>query len=670
MAEPGTYVGELVLTAVLAPYMSALLVLMVHRADWRVSAWTGVAGLLVSAVSSIVAFMAGMHYQGEYTVAWMPSLGIYFSLRLDFLSLIMGVVVSVLSLLIGIYSVEYIGSWGAPRYWVFFTFFVGSMMLLVFANDLFTLLVGWEGTGLASYALISFYYDDRESDWVGDPGRKALGVPMWSPPTHSGIRAIVFTRLADAAMLLAIGLIHYVVGSTYMGLLEPGRDGFLKVVEMVYSSGILVPFIIAFYLGALAKSAQFPFHEWLVTAMTGPAPVSALIHAATMVKAGVYFALRFTPWLVVALASAGLASIGGMVMEWLLWVALLTAFMLASMAVVARELKLILAYSTASQLSYMFAAVFAAAVFALTHMMPEEVLIGVYGGLSHLVSHAVFKAAMFLCAGALIHAVHSRYITDMGGLRKHMPLTFTAMLLAGLSLAALPPFSGWWSKDAAVYAISLSGKIATIMALVTAVLTAAYTVRMILYVFTRAPHDKEVHGHEPSVLMWAPYLVLGIASIGLGLAWYPFIEYMLAEGIGVHVKLNVALMVIGTVSAIVGAGLGSVYLLGFKPWELIEANSFLRALHSFLYDRWYINALIYRLIVYPGHGLAHGIKATIEYAIDTGYHSVVPRLMVSIGRIVRSIQVGDVRSYLWLYFIGLIVLGLLAYYLVIGVMGV
>ncbi len=650
--------GEWVFTAVISPYLAALLVLLLHRAEWRVRAFTGIAGIAVSAIAATLAFTSPA--KEEFAAAWLPSLGVEFSLRVDFLSLVMGLVVSWLSLLIAIYSVEYVGKWNTVWYWFFFSFFVGSMQLLVYANDLFALLVGWEGTGLASYALISFYYDDRESEWVGDPGRKALGVPMWSPPTHSGIRAIVFTRFADGGTLVAIGLVHALLGTTSMTVLEKMMPSVLG-----YAAGkeILVPFIVAFYIGALAKSAQFPFHEWLVTAMTGPAPVSALIHAATMVKAGVYYALRFTPWIVAGAAVAGLVGETSPVFNAFLWLALLTAFATATMAIAARELKLIWAYSTASQLSYMFAAVFAAAgvggaALAAAHPGTVEAatraLEGVVGGLSHLVSHAVFKAALFLTAGALIHAVHSRYITDMGGLSKKMPYTFTAAMLAGLSLAAVPPFSGWWSKDLAVASISMAGFYAQLFALVTAVLTAAYTLRALFYVFTVKPTGRVAKGHEPGWFMRGPYLVLGLASIGLGLVWPFWVEPVIANGVGAHLETSISGMAMGTAAVFIGVGLSLIYLAGIKPWRFIERNTVLYALHRFLYDRWFINALIYRLIVYPAERLAYILRDYMELAIDTTYHLAIPAATTASGDGVREVHSGRVNRYLALLFIGVV----------------
>ena len=674
--------------AVLASYAAAAAVLLeaLLGARWRTMAWTGVLGVAVSAAASVAALPCGLHGSCSLSVPWVGSLGVGFDLRVDALSAIVGSVVAVLSFLIALYSVEYIGEWGAARYWVFYSFFVASMLLLVYAGDMVLLFIGWEGTGLSSWALIGFYYDDREEAWVGDPGRRALGVPMWFTPTHSALRAISFTRVGDMAMLLGMGVAYAALGGTSIGLFgeEAGRLALSLALK-----GIAPAWLVLFYMGALAKSAQFPFHEWLVTAMTGPTSVSALIHAATMVKAGVYYALRFTPLIApVLLGSLALHGAAVGVYSGLAWLALLTAFSTATMAIVARELKLVLAFSTASQLSYMMAAVFAAAG-------AGPVGEGVLGGLAHLVSHAVFKATLFLVAGAVIHAVHSRYMDDMGGLRRYMPLSFAAFLLAGLSLSAIPPFSGWWSKDLAVHAIGLMGDWALAAALATAVLTAFYTARMIYLVFLGEPR---FHGepHEPGPLMLYPYLALGIASLGLGLAW-PFLEHGLLAAAGLEeAPFSPMGAALGTLAAAAGLGLG-LWLYtraGPRPGERLLGNPLGAVLHGFLYDRWLVNALIYRLVVYPGAWLAkrlarleelldeavHGGAASLGWGaasraarLEARYDRAVHVELVEAGARVsaetRALQSGDIRDYMAYFMAGLVLAAVLSALIIAYVTG-
>ncbi|NAZ24289.1 MAG: NADH-quinone oxidoreductase subunit L, partial [Thermofilum sp.] len=289
---------SLLLLAWLSPFIGTLLILLFKSASWKIKSLLGILSILVSAlVSSYAAYL--FLTQGEsihISYPWVKSLNVSLGAFFDGLSTVMALVVSWLSFLIAVYSYEYMkGEVGETRYWLFFTFFVGSMMLLVLSDNMISMFIGWEGTGLASYALIGHWFIDEEERWVGEPGRRALGVPMWSEPSHSSLRAIVFTRLGDVGMVIGIATLHTLAGTTLLsGLLDA------QWATQLLSKGVLPVFLWLLFLGALAKSAQFPFHEWLVTAMTGPTSVSALIHAATMVKAGVYFALRFSPFLVAA----------------------------------------------------------------------------------------------------------------------------------------------------------------------------------------------------------------------------------------------------------------------------------------------------------------------------------------------------------------------------------
>ena len=640
------------LASVLTGYLFSVVALLLGAAEakWRTVAWTSVAGLVLSTLFAWIALGSG---ESVLSYTWVKSLGVHFSIMADKLSLIMGVVVATLSLLIGIYSVEYIGEWGAPRYWFFYTFFVASMLLLVYAGDMVTMFVGWEGTGLSSWALISFYYDDREEFWVGDPGRKAWKVPMWFTPSHSGLRAIVFTRLGDVGMLIGFGVVYAVLGSTSIAVLHNHIYEFFAELTL---RGIAGFWILLFFLGALAKSAQFPFHEWLVTAMTGPTSVSALIHAATMVKAGVFYALRFAP--IIALGVFAPFGSGASMLEALAWLALLTAFATATMAIVSRELKLILAYSTASQLSYMLGAIFAGAAV-------NQAALGDLGGFAHLISHAVFKAALFLAAGAIIHAVHSRFIDDMGELKKYMPWTYVATVLAGLSLAAIPPFSGWWSKDLAVHAMGEYNEWLAIGALVTAVLTGAYTMRMIYFVFHAPMRKRHEHLHEAHPLMLGPYLALGLTALGLGLVW-PWVEPHIAEAVGApEPHLSVMDMLPGTLAAIIGASTVAIYFMGVRPIEWVERSASLRALYNFLYDRWYVNSAIYRLIVYPGAWLSRWLRDSVEKGYDELLHVAVPGANVSLSRRIRELQSGELQTYMAYFFMGILLAALVSAFVIL-----
>ncbi len=657
-------------------YVAAGLILAatVLGAGRRVAAALSIAGLawgfLMSAEALLYYLATGASASFKNILGIVPGL-LTIGSFVDGLSAWVGLVVAFLSFLIGVYSYEYMGEDGTPRYWFFFTFFVASMLLLVYATDVLLMFIGWEGTGLASYALIGYYFDDREEFWVGDPGRVRLGVPMWFTPTHSAIRAFVFTGFGDSAFLVALALIHNAVKTLdfTQWMLHPEL---LREALVSLLGASLVPFIVLlFFMAALAKSAQFPFHEWLVTAMTGPTSVSALIHAATMVKAGVYAVARFAPIFYQAFGATLLP-----LYHVLAWLALFTAFATATMAIVARELKLVLAYSTASQLGYMMAAGFAGAA-----------SFGSLAATAHLISHAIFKAALFLIAGVLIHVAHTRYMTEMRFEPRTMPITAVSMVLAGASLAGIPLFAGFWSKDLVIATLDPTMRIA---GLVTAFLTAAYTTRMILYSFDMGGHR---HGHEPGIMMLAPYAILAGLSIGLGLAW-PAVEHLLVTSFHVHPEFSITLAASGAAVALTGVGLTALLydiVWGGRPPEI---RGVLRLLYDFLYDRWLVNPILYRVIVYPGARLSqllakhfekgvldrlyHSIVPAffremamvaykgIEAGLDAFYHSVIPGSTVRVAALLRRVHNGDIGRYLSVFIVGIVVVALLAAWYTLG----
>jgi len=376
----------------------------------------------------------------------------------------------------------------------------------------------------------------------------------------------------------------------------------------------------------------------------------------------------------------------------------LTAFVMGTMALVSRELKLILAFSTASQLGYMFLGTAAGALVG-------EALLGVFSGFSHLMSHAMFKAALFLAAGGIIHAVHSRFIDDMGGLARHMRTTFIAMTLAALSLVGLPPFMGFWSKDAVILAAEESGAyIPFILGVVTAGLTAAYSIRMVVRVFLYEPSERAEHAHEPGLLMLLPYVILAVISLVLGVVW-PLVEEGYVEFLGrvtlgveeskLHVGIEPGLAAV-TLS-LVGFGIVLVYYIyeykKMKPYKLVEGRPLLKALHGFLYDRWYINS-IYYIVFVKGFGklsssvyalwdravidylyhsavptffseLSAGLKATLEQWIDEGFHVFLVEGVLAASSRMRRVQTGVLNHYILMLWLGFSVLAIL--FLLMGV---
>src|SRR5687768_1412172 len=519
------------------PFVGAALIPAIAKVGNRARNYAAVGFALASALSAVTLLPVALDGgQVHSQINWIPILNIHAGTLADSLSILMTNIVAWISFLIFVYSLGYMhGDKNLTRYWFFMLFFIGSMQLIVLSDNLLMVFFGWEGVGFASYALIGFWYYDKKKDFVGKQGHIAGGIAMWYSPTHAGLKAFLMTRAGDTMMLAGMFLIF----------MHAGTFGFKELLEdttwatTMAQQNLLVPAAILLFGGAIGKSAQFPLNEWLLEAMTGPTAVSALIHAATMVKAGVFLVARIGP-LFFALAAFDAAAF----FEVVAWVGAITAFLLATQAIVNPEIKKVLAYSTGSQIGYMMMALGIAGI-------STQFVDGYTAGFFHLMSHAMFKASLFMAAGAILHVVGSRFMTDMGGLRKNMKKTFIFMLLSSLSLAGAPLItSGFWSKDAIFAALlesgSTSGGALFFFAFIIAIMTAFYTFRMVGMVFfgTKSKHilaieQQASHGshsasttevsnedgddketavpkhkiHDVSPLMWVPFAILAIATI-------------------------------------------------------------------------------------------------------------------------------------------------------------
>src|SRR5918992_3057675 len=456
------------------PFVGAAIIAAVARAGHRARDYTAVGFALASAISA--ATLIPLALQGAEVhsqITWISALNLEAGVLADPLAIVMANLVAWISFLIIVYSTGYMhGDKDLTRYWFFMLFFIGSMQLIVLSDNLLMVFFGWEGVGLASYALIGFWYYDKKKDFVGKEGHKAGGIALWYSPTHAGMKAFLMTRAGDTMMLAGMFLIFIYAGT--FGFKELVADQ-AWATEM-NNQNLLVPAAVLLFGGAVGKSAQFPLNEWLLEAMTGPTPVSALIHAATMVKAGVFLVGRIGP-LFFALAAFNMAQF----FEVVAWVGAITAFLLAAQALVNPEIKKVLAYSTGSQIGYMMMGLGIAG-------LSTQFVDGYTAGFFHLMSHAMFKASLFMAAGAILHAVGTRFMTAMGGLLKNMKKTFIFMLLSSLSLAGAPLItSGFWSKDAIFAALlesgSTSGGALFFFAFIIAIMTAFYTFRMVGMVF-------------------------------------------------------------------------------------------------------------------------------------------------------------------------------------------
>lgn len=555
------------------------------------------------------------------SVPWISGLNLTFGVLTDPYTAVLTSVIAWVSFLIVLYSLEYMKEDGGHnRYFFFITLFIGSMQLIILSDNLLSLFIGWEMVGLCSYALIGHYWKDETKDWVGTPGDKALGEDQAYSPSQAGMKAFVMTRVGDVAMLAGILILFFYSGTfNYVQLAADQGHWF----QNLYSNGLLVPVGLLIFGGAVGKSAQFPLHEWLPDAMAGPAPVSALIHAATMVKAGVVLVARIAPifyFIAVANPTYGVGSVQPFFMT-IAWIGAFTAFLAASQALVGFELKKILAYSTISQIGYMMLAVGVAG-------LSTDFSQGLSAALYQLMSHAIFKATLFLTAGALIHAADSKYINDMGGMRDKVKITFAAFLISAASLSGIPPFSGFYSKDAVLGAAWGAGQYALFaVGSVTAGLTAFYSFRMLGLVFlgdrSKRLADVEAQGHhvhEPSPIMWVPYsilagltVIIGIAATGGLLIPSLNIDGSLQAAASSYIHSFFPTAALAAPSAALDAfpaGIGALFVaIGFTlaaliyilrrtpPTRFVGQTGFMHGLYTFLYNRWYINAIYYKVFV-------------------------------------------------------------------------
>ncbi|MEM2545637.1 MAG: NADH-quinone oxidoreductase subunit L, partial [Nitrososphaerota archaeon] len=440
--------------------------------------------LLIAAAAAASFSMVPDVYGGRsllVSVPWLVLPGgevLEFGLLVDPLSVLMACIATGIGLLILVYSVGYMAhEEGLPRYWFFMTFFIGGMTLLVLSDNLAGLYIGWEIVGICSYALISFYYHRKEA-------------------RYAGIKAFVTTRIGDVMLFAAIALLFAKYGT--LSVSEIAHEVELHGIEPQLMT---LAMLLAFG-GAMGKSAQFPLHVWLPDAMEGPTPVSALIHAATMVKAGVYLMARFS-WTLIPVEHLGTSGLD----QWyslMISIGAFTSLFAATMGLVMNDIKRVVAYSTISQLALMFTAIGAGSIYGWT------------AGTYHLLSHSAFKALLFLAAGSVIHAVGTNDIDRMGGLRRYMPVTFYTALVGVLSLSGIPPFSGFFTKDLIVNSL-LKGGHWVPLALVTAasVLTVVYSFRWLSRVFLGEFRGGEVHHpdghgglHESPPVMTTPLVVL------------------------------------------------------------------------------------------------------------------------------------------------------------------
>jgi NADH-quinone oxidoreductase subunit L len=642
------------------------------------------------------------------TTTWIQALNLNAGVLVDPLTAILANVVAWVSFLIIVYSLGYMkGERNLTRYYFLMNFFIGNMLLLVMSDNFLQLFLGWEGVGYCSYALIGFWHSDEMKYWVGTPGDESLRVPEAYSPTHAGIKAFLMTRAGDIAFLIGILLI-FAYAKTFNF-----RDLYNMIghspnwATSLSSVGLFVPSALFIFGGAIGKSAQFPLHEWLPDAMAGPTSVSALIHAATMVNAGVFLVGTVGPLYVAAAHALSITypfflAVGA--------VGAFTAFLAATQAMVSDELKKVLAYSTVSQIGYMMLGLGVAGL-----STEANFTFGFTAGFFHLISQALFKAGLFMCAGWLIHVAGSKYMSDMGGLWKNLKITFASMLIVGLSLAAIPPLSGFWSKDSILAAANQAGGAAYLLyglGLVTSLITAFYTFRMLGLIFwgpksaniqkiertgqvqsspgvngreqeeASAPEAKqagkeegaeESHKglHESPPSMWVPYSILAAVTVVIGVAAPFFLEkdlgtlfssYLSNWNINSPYSINYASDIVPISISVVLVLLGSFLgYLGYirrsiNPAYIVEHNVLFYQVHKFFYHRWYINSFYYRVFVYPIQTGSRWLFGKFEEKVIDPINVEAPDFGGGVSSLLKKIQTGIEEEYIFAFGLGIALL--------------
>ncbi len=584
---------------VLAPALGALVLILLGRfLGKRAVFWFSPATVGISFLASLIAFTTFKNHPSVFYLFPWISVGKFhvdFSLLWDPLSSIMALTVSGVSFLIHIYSVGYMGEDpGFRRYFAYLNLFTFSMLLLVLAPNLPMMFVGWEGVGLCSYLLIGFWFD---RDTAADAGKKAF----------------IVNRVGDFGFLLGIFLLFTLLGNLDFQYIN-SRAASLPTTAATAAALLL-------FLGATGKSAQIPLYIWLPDAMEGPTPVSALIHAATMVTAGVYMVSRLFP----LFARSGLA------LEVVAWVGIITAALAATIALVQNDIKKVLAYSTISQIGYMFTGVGVGAVSA---------------GMFHLFTHAFFKSLLFLAAGSVIHAVGTQDMREMGGLRRKMPITFWVFTIGALAISGIPGFAGFFSKDQILAQAYLHSKTLWTVGVITAGLTAFYMFRLIFMTFYGEPRGWK-HAHESPPVMAIPMEILALLSVISGWFFSSFHQWLKPLGY-IHLEELAHERELILMGVSVGLALAAIVLAW---WIYLKRKRGLRTgfLYTLLTNKYYVDEIYEALFVVPYREGARAVSRYFDAGVIDRAVLGSGKLTLEGGRLLSFLQTGLLKDYaLWM----------------------
>ncbi|MBD5252202.1 MAG: NADH-quinone oxidoreductase subunit L [Bacteroides sp.] len=580
----------------------------------------------------------------QYTVfnyTWLqftPALAIRLGFLLDPISALMLIVIPTISFMVHVYSLGYMhGEKGFQRYYAFLSLFSFSMLGLVVATNIFQMYIFWELVGASSFLLIGFFYTLPSA-------------------VAACKKAFIVTRFADLGFLIGILILSFYTGHLDFLPMTGDPQGVLESFGGATFMGcsVLTWALVLIFTGGMGKSAMLPLHIWLPDAMEGPTPVSALIHAATMVVAGVYLVARLFPLYMLEDAALTFITVVGAI----------TAFYAACVACAQIDIKRILAFSTISQIAFMMVSLGVASY--NNHAIHEG--LGYMAGMFHLFTHAMFKALLFLGAGSLIHAVHSNNYTAMGGLRKYMPITHITFLIGCLAIAGIWPFAGFFSKDEILTACFARNTFWGIWMMMVAGMTAFYMFRMYFLIFwwdnpdyAARVKEQEAHGHHASMphesplAMSFPLVFLAIVSCVAG--WVPFGRLVTFDGHEYHIHIDWTVAAISMSIAIIGIGFAA-FLYKTKndrPTRMADSCRWLwtAALHRFYWDELYL--FVTRRIIFDG--ICKPIAWFDRHVID-GTMNGLAYITNAASVAIRGFQSGKVQMYIWWYLVGAVLLGL------------
>lgn len=598
---------------------------------------------LVAVLSYFTAFQyfAGHNINGvwetiiPYNFTWLnvgANLHIDLGILIDPISVMMLVVISTVSLMVHIYSMGYMkGEKGFQRYFAFLSLFSFSMLGLVLATNIFQMYIFWELVGVSSYLLIGFYYTKPSA-------------------VLASKKAFIVTRFADFFFLIGILILSYFTQTFDFGELMSGETStFSSAIGSTFmGASALVWAMALIFIGGAGKSAMFPLHVWLPDAMEGPTPVSALIHAATMVVAGVYLVARLFPIYI---------GFTPEVLHGIAYVGAFTAMFAAVIAITQTDIKRVLAFSTISQIGFMMTALGVSTSMELNHH--EHGALGYMSSMFHLFTHAMFKALLFLGAGSIIHAVHSNDMKDMGGLRKYMPITHATFLIACLAIAGIPPFSGFVSKDEIMTAAYSFSTGMGVWMTITAGITAFYMFRLYYNIFWGKEYV--AHGghkpHESPRSMTYPLMFLALLTIVGG--FIPFGKFVTADRTAYNIQLDWKIAVISVVVALIAIGIATMLYMKESKRPAALANK-IRGLYNASYNKFYIDEVymfITKKIIF--NSISRPFAWFDRHIVD-GAMNGMAWVTGWTSEKTKRFQSGSLQWYAWVFLAGILLITALA----------